>query len=170
MLNSSFYYSKWPFCCTAVRIYLYICTALYPLISGAIILSSDKFYISDLTLPIHIALLCFIAAEDIITMTIPDFFNALLFFNGITLHLITSGLLIAIKSALSSIIIFVFMYVFVLLTGNKIGGGDIKTISASAAYSGLKNTLYALSAAFFSAAFFCIFILLFSKEKRLRKE
>ena len=145
---------------SALRKFLYIVVPLYPVT----LFSSDIFdtgysLVSQLLIIVYICVTLLCATEDIITRTIPDFYNIVIFISGLAFSFDNKGLRNTFTTLLKTTVLFAVLILFFFAAKNGIGGGDIKMIAATSTFIGIINALLAFCLASILALPLCIFLI-----------
>lgn len=148
-----------------VRIFFYVAVLVYPTIStlNEIIYRNKLSFGAKLSAIIFVASICLCAAEDLISKTIPDFFNAVIFLSGISFSLFTDNLQGTIMTIFKSIILFVCLAAIFYLSKGGIGGGDIKMAAAASVLIGPMSAVMNICYAALLAAPLCLAVIIFSR-------
>lgn len=151
-----------------IRIFFYIAVVLYPAMYLSLkILCHNKIMLgAKFSAIIFVIAVLLCAAEDFISKTIPDFFNAMIFISGSSFSLSTGGwknMLIAIIE--SSILLFFLIVVFHFAKGG-FGGGDIKMAAAVSALIGPMSAVMNICYAAMLASPLCLAAVIFTLTTR----
>lgn len=126
-----------------IRKFFYAAITIFPIGVFAIKLVSAEFnFRAKLPIILCVAAICMCAAEDLISRTIPDFFNAAIFLSGISFTLFTKGIRTAAFATLKAGIFFIILIIIFHISKGGIGGGDIKLVAASSAFIGPMNAVW----------------------------
>jgi len=151
------------------RYFIYAATSLYPLLCSAQSMFTSVVSVGEkITVLILICAVCFCACEDLITRTIPNFFNAIIFASGLTFSLFQGGFRNATKVLFGSFILTVILLAIFFAAKGGIGGGDIKLVAAASAFIGPMNAVTVFFEAALLAAPLSLHLLLLSKLRRCR--
>lgn len=153
------------------RVFLYIATALYPVL----FFISELFYVplsfnSKICILFFVLTSCLCACEDLLTRTLPDFFNIIIFISGLTFCFCQSGFRIMASAFIKSIVLMIVLYAVFLIAKGGIGGGDIKMIVSASAFIDPIDALICVWQATMLAAPFAIILLLQSKYHKKKEK
>lgn len=151
-----------------VRICFYIAVVLYPAMYFSMqILSSEKFMLgAKFSAIIFVIAVLLCAAEDFISKTIPDFFNAIIFISGISFSFHTGGLQNMLFTIIKSFILLFFLIVIFHFAKGGFGGGDIKMAAAVSALIGPMSAVLNICYAAMLASPLCLAVIIFTHKPK----
>lgn len=152
---------------SVLRKFLYIVVPLYPIIFFlAKIFNAGYSLESQFLIIVYMYTIGVCAAEDILTRTIPDFYNAVIFISGLVFSLYNNGFYGTVKVFLRTSVLFAVLIILLFVSKDGIGGGDIKMVAAASSFIGTINALVAFCAASLFAVPLCLFLIISNSVHR----